>query len=58
MIFRHGSHQSAIILIGNKNDLASKREVLEDEALDFSKKNNLDYIECSAFNSLNIALVF
>jgi GTPase SAR1 family protein len=47
-----------VILIGNKNDLASKREVSEDEALDFAKKNNLDYIECSAFNSLNISLVF
>jgi hypothetical protein len=32
--------------------------VSEDEAINFAKKNNLDYIECSAFNSLNIALVF
>lgn len=55
---RFGSPQSSVILIGNKNDLASKREVSEDEALIFAKKNNLDYIECSAFNSLNINLVF
>ena len=47
-----------MILIGNKSDLAGKREVTEDEALDFAKKHNLDFIECSAFNALNISLVF
>jgi GTPase SAR1 family protein len=47
-----------VILIGNKSDLASKREISEDEAVDFAKKNGLDFIECSAFNALNISLVF
>lgn len=26
--------------------------------MSFAKKNNLDYIQCSAFNALNIDLVF
>ena len=38
--------------------MADKREVSEDEALAFAKKNKLDYIESSAFNSQNISLVF
>lgn len=38
--------------------MIGKREISEDEAASFAKKNSLDYIECSAFNSLNISLVF
>lgn len=38
--------------------MISKRMVSEDEGLDFAKKHKLDYIECSAFNAVNIDLVF
>jgi GTPase SAR1 family protein len=45
-------------LIGNKADKQKERQVTEDEGLEFAKKHKLDYIECSAFNALNIDLVF
>jgi len=58
LLFRHGSQHAATILIGNKNDLSSKREITEENAYSFAKKNKIDYVESSAFNALNINLVF
>jgi GTPase SAR1 family protein len=57
-IERHGNTHCATVLIGNKTDLHSKRQVSEDEGLEFANKNKLDYIECSALNATNIDLVF
>lgn len=57
-VCRNGNKQACTILIGNKNDLHAKRQVTEEEGSAFARKNRLDYIESSAFNSLNIHLVF
>lgn len=45
---------SKIILIGNKADLAEKRQVKYEHARDYAKENGFDYFECSAKNSLNL----
>jgi Ras-related protein Rab-2A len=41
---RHGNSRVSKILIGNKCDLTSKRQVTEDEGLKFAKDHNLQYI--------------
>ena len=43
-----------IILVGNKTDLTDSRQVTEEEALDFSKRNNIQYLETSAKSGDNI----
>ena len=44
----------ALILLGNKSDLNSKREVLEEEGLNLSKKYNINFYETSSLNGENI----
>ena len=44
----------SILLIGNKTDLADKREVPEDEGRRFAEKNGLLFIETSAKTALNV----
>lgn len=39
-----------IILVGNKKDLESQREVSYQEASQFAKDNDLIFVECSALN--------
>ena len=41
-------------LAGNKCDLNNKREVEEEQALKFSKDNNIDFYETSAKQNINI----
>lgn len=48
----------AIILIGNKLDLESKRKVTIDEAVFFSQKEEIDYFETSAKTGENVQDVF
>lgn len=43
-----------IVLIGNKNDLGNKRQVLALEAETFANENNLLYFETSVTKSINI----
>ena len=43
-----------IILIGNKTDLESDREIEENEADEFAKRYGIVYIETSAKTGLNI----
>ena len=57
-IDKHGNTHPSVILIGNKADKTSKRQVSEEEGHSFAKKHGLDYVECSALNALNINLVF
>ena len=49
-----------IILVGNKKDLLSNREVTVDEAQEFARKHNLGFFETSAKDNLdqNIEQVF
>ena len=55
--FISASQELLLYVVGNKNDLRG-REVPNDEAEDFCKENNLEYIECSAKNDNNIDKIF
>eukprot|EP00301_Raphidiophrys_heterophryoidea_P027846 c9850_g1_i1.p1 GENE.c9850_g1_i1~~c9850_g1_i1.p1 ORF type:complete len:205 (-),score=51.91 c9850_g1_i1:349-963(-) len=46
------------ILVGNKLDLASARQVTEKEAMDFASSNELAYVEASARTGANVGHVF
>lgn len=48
----------SILLIGNKADLVSLREVSTEEAGDFAKENGIMYIETSAKTGQNVAEAF
>ena len=46
------------LMIGNKCDLESKREVSRETAEQFGRRNNIKIIECSAMASINIDKAF
>lgn len=46
------------MLIGNKSDLEQSRQVTEEEAIEYSKKNNLMFMETSALQSINVEKAF
>ncbi|XP_071482859.1 ras-related protein Rab-15-like [Diadema antillarum] len=46
------------ILVANKSDAESLRVVSKEEGESYAKKENLDFIEASAFNGDNIQLAF
>lgn len=46
------------ILVGNKSDKIEKRSILYEEAVAFSKRYKIDYIETSALNARNIYNLF
>jgi len=47
-----------ILLVGNKSDLVARQEVGSEEALEFAKKNSIEYIETSARTGLNVDNIF
>jgi len=47
-----------IVLVGNKTDLADKRQVTEQQGVDEAKKNGLMFIETSAKVGHNVKLLF
>ena len=47
-----------IVLVGNKTDLADKREVTEAQGQEEARKNNLLFIETSAKLGHNVKLLF
>jgi len=47
-----------VMLIGNKSDLASSRQVTLAEAEDFARLNNIKYMETSALSGSNIKEAF
>ncbi|EAR85334.1 Rab-family small GTPase (macronuclear) [Tetrahymena thermophila SB210] len=55
---QHASKNIKMILIGNKSDLTVERIVKQEEAVNFSKTNNLAYMETSALNNQNIDQAF
>jgi len=55
---RQGSTDIVIALCGNKLDLASRREVWEDEANEYAQQNNCLFFEISAKTGHNIQETF
>ncbi len=47
-----------LVLVGNKVDLAERREVTYEEGAEFAKKHNMLFFECSAKTGYNIEEVF
>lgn len=47
-----------IMLVGNKSDLKQLRAVGQDEAIAFSEKHKIAFIETSALDSTNVELAF
>ena len=47
-----------LVLIGNKSDLAEKREVKYEDGLNFAKSNNMLFFEASEKNGENIEEIF
>ena len=47
-----------IIVVGNKSDLKSHREVRAEEGLQFAQKYGLQFIETSAKENKNVSLAF
>ena len=47
-----------IMLVGNKLDLKSSREVSSEDAKSFAKENNILFIETSALDGENVTLAF
>ena len=52
------SPNAAILMIGNKCDLASERQVTQDEAKDFAERHGIEYLETSAKNGKNVSEAF
>jgi Ras-related protein Rab-2A len=46
------------LLVGNKNDLESRREVSYEDGENFSKENKMLFIETSAKNFINVDELF
>lgn len=57
--YKHSTEgQRNVILIGNKKDLASQRQISQEEAETFAQNNNMMYFETSAKDGENIEHVF
>ena len=46
------------LLVGNKCDLEDKRQVSTEEAMEYAEKNNMEFIEVSAKDKINIEKMF
>jgi len=57
-ISRYSSGNAPIILIGNKSDLLSERQVNGLDAESFADERGLRYVETSAKDSTNVDLAF
>ncbi len=52
------SSNIVIVLIGNKSDKVEERKVSKEEAEAFAQNNNIDYIETSAKEFINVDEAF
>ena len=57
-MFRNADNEAVRLLIGNKSDLDSKRQVEYDTANSFAQQNAMKYFETSAKNGQNIEEIF
>ena len=53
-IAEHSPHDASIILVGNKSDLSSKREVQMETAKTMAEDKRMKYFECSTKENHNI----
>ncbi|VFR02367.1 unnamed protein product [Cuscuta campestris] len=54
----HADKNLVVILVGNKTDLESDREVSTEAAKEYAEKENLFFIETSALDSTNVETAF
>ena len=54
----HGQPNMALMLIGNKTDLAKMREVKTEDAANFAEKEQMAILETSALDSTNVNIAF
>ncbi|XP_048454264.1 ras-related protein Rab-30 isoform X3 [Rhincodon typus] len=57
-IEQYASNKVTTVLVGNKIDLAEKREVSRERAEEFSESQNMHYLETSAKESDNVEKLF
>jgi GTPase SAR1 family protein len=55
---QHSNSQMTIMLIGNKSDLESRRQVSKEEGESFAREHNLYYLETSAKTAANVEEAF
>ena len=53
-MLEHAYQRMTIVLVGNKKDLESCREVSYEEGMEFAKRNKLIFFETSAKTSENV----
>lgn len=54
----HGDKNLVIMLVGNKSDLETLREVSTEDAKDFAQRENLFFMEASALEATNVEPAF
>ena len=54
----HCKTDVSVVLVGNKSDLASQREVTQEEAADYAATNDVQYFETSAKTATNVDAAF
>ena len=57
-MLEHAYSRMTIVLVGNKKDLDTEREVSYDEGLEFARKNKLIFFETSAKTAENVDQTF
>ena len=57
-IHRHTPPDLPIILIGNKSDLAQRRKISREQAIDLAQELGISYMETSALNASNVETAF
>lgn len=54
----HADNNIVIMLVGNKSDLGTLRDVPTEDAKDFAQRENLFFMETSALEATNVEIAF